>query len=456
MIVVKMIAKNKIFQFFLLGGDVGLMYGALFFVLALRYGDLAVFPGPQSWEFLLHFSIIHIFWLGLLYAFDFYELTRFRIVRVLMKNAALFAVFAFAIGAVYFYLNTHSLIAPKTILLADVILFSAFIFLRSLVFGKIFAGAGFEKRIAVAGWCDQMEELARDYLPALNCRVAAVYRPGSLVGFQRLDIFNRAEDFSRAIKGAGVELLVVAAPARDRNQFSGLVAAVGNDLRIKIVGLESFYEETASKTSLALADEVAMAQNFSNNDQKPYIIAKRIFDAALALIALAAVVVIFIPTALAIKIDSRGPVFYVQKRKGKGGKIFNFYKFRTMTATKDQHLIFRANDESQVTRAGKVLRKTHIDEFPQLFNILRGDMSFVGPRPEWDKLAVDYEKNIPLYRYRYLVRPGFTGWAQINYKASASVEEAAEKFEYDLYYIKNRSFWMDISILIKTAQLFFR
>jgi len=138
------------------------------------------------------------------------------------------------------------------------------------------------------------------------------------------------------------------------------------------------------------------------------------------------------------------------------GKDFDLYKYRTMLATKDQYLVFRADATDQVTRVGRVIKRLHIDEFPQFFNILRGDISFVGPRPEWKKLAEEYKKDIPFYKDRYLVRPGFTGWAQINYKASATAKEAREKFEYDLYYIKNRSFVLDMSIIAKTIQLFFR
>jgi len=161
--------------------------------------------------------------------------------------------------------------------------------------------------------------------------------------------------------------------------------------------------------------------------------------------------------ALAIKIDSPGPIFYSQNRVGKDREIFTLYKFRTLKEAPNQDKEpWREKDESQITRVGKFLRKTHLDELPQLWSILKGDLSFVGPRPEWVKLAREFEKQIPFYFQRYLVRPGFTGWAQINYPPSTSVEEAKEKFQYDLYYIKNRSFLLDLKIILKTAQLLFR
>lgn len=448
--------KNLFFKIFLLSGDAILMYTALFLALAGRYGDFTFSPGPQSGEFLLHFSVIHIFWLMFLYAFDFYELSQLRGAKTLIKNGALFAIFAFAFGAVYFYLNTHSLISPKTILFVDVVLFSTFLFCRVWATQKIFAGKRFEHRVAVAGWSPEMEKLVRDYLPKANFRVVAVYQKNFLPGFEKARIFNRWENFLRAIEEMNIEVLVIAALPRDRDQFSRLVDMANERLKIRIISQDKFCEEIAGKIPLSAIDPLWVAEFLPRNDSQSYVIAKRLFDVLFSLAMVVVAAIIFLPTALAIKIDSPGPVLYVQRRKGKNGKIFNFYKFRTMTADKNQYLIFRANDESQITRVGKILRATHFDEFPQFFNILRGELSVVGPRPEWDRLAVEFEQKIPFYRYRYLVKPGFTGWAQINYKASSCAEEAAEKYEYDLYYIKNRSFWMDIAIIAKTMQLFFR
>ena len=121
---------------------------------------------------------------------------------------------------------------------------------------------------------------------------------------------------------------------------------------------------------------------------------------------------------------------------------------------KQDKKIWREKDKNNITKTGRILRKFHIDELPQFLSILRGDLSFVGPRPEWVELAKVFEKKIPFYPQRYLVKPGFTGWAQINFPASTSIEEAKRKFEYDLYYIKNRSFLLDIEIILKTVRLF--
>ena len=434
--------------------DIALMYLALFIVLAFRYHDFSIFPGPQSGQFFFHFSFIHLFWLGLLYAFDLYDVFLVKKFLFFLKNLFLFSIFAFAAGAVYFYLNLHSLISPKTILFFDVLLLSVFILLRSFIASGIDAARRHSKNIAVVGWCPQMEELLSGHFSNLNYGVAAVFRPSALDGFDNLNIYTRQDEFIAALKEKRVDLVIFAIPAAARQPLADLVSNI--DINTKITSLESFYEEMTGKVSLDLIDNVWMSDIVRRTSRVGYVNFKRSFDILFSFVGLAATAILFPFVALAVKLDSKGPVFYIQKRKGKMGKVFDLYKFRTMTATDDQYSVFRADAANQVTRVGRIIKKIHVDEFPQFFNILRGDISFVGPRPEWEKLAADYEKEVPFYKYRYLVRPGFTGWAQINYKASATAKEAREKFEYDLYYIKNRSFLLDIAILAKTVQLFFR
>jgi lipopolysaccharide/colanic/teichoic acid biosynthesis glycosyltransferase len=160
-----------------------------------------------------------------------------------------------------------------------------------------------------------------------------------------------------------------------------------------------------------------------------------------------------------IKLEAGGPVFYIRKRVGLNGKIFDFYKFSSMVGNdnKDNDKdLWRVKDENQITKIGKILRKTHFDELPQSINLLKGDLSFVGPRPEWIEIAKIFEQEIPFYKQRYLVKPGLFGWAQINYKASSSIDEAKKKFEYDLYYIKNQSILLDLEIILKSINLFFQ
>jgi len=160
---------------------------------------------------------------------------------------------------------------------------------------------------------------------------------------------------------------------------------------------------------------------------------------------------VFIFTAVAIRLDSGDPIFFKQQRVGKENRLFTIWKFRSMVqnAESDGAVWAREND-FRITRMGKWIRLLRIDELPQLFNVLRGDMSLIGPRPERPEFVNDLEQQIPYYRIRHCVRPGITGWAQLNYRYGASVEDALHKLEYDLYYIKSMSILLDFNILLKT------
>jgi len=170
-------------------------------------------------------------------------------------------------------------------------------------------------------------------------------------------------------------------------------------------------------------------------------------------LALSIIFLPFLPViALAIKLDSRGPVFYTQKRIGKNGRLFQLIKFRTMIENAERKgPQWTAEKDNRVTDVGKILRKLRVDELPQLWNVLRDDMSFVGPRPERPEFIQTLEKEVPFYQMRHLVKPGLTGLAQINGPLlGASVADSLEKLQYDLYYIRQRSVVIDFDILFKT------
>jgi sugar transferase (PEP-CTERM system associated) len=159
--------------------------------------------------------------------------------------------------------------------------------------------------------------------------------------------------------------------------------------------------------------------------------------------------------ALAIKLDSKGPVIFKQNRCGEGGRLFELCKFRSMIDNAEGACgpCWAADNDGRVTRMGRLLRKYRLDEIPQMWNVLKGDMSFVGPRPERPEFVRKLAEMIPYYRERLTVKPGITGWAQVSYRYGASVEDACEKLKYDLFYIKNMSFIMDLIIILKTAKI---
>lgn len=181
---------------------------------------------------------------------------------------------------------------------------------------------------------------------------------------------------------------------------------------------------------------------------------KRLLDITASVTVLALTLPVAVLAAMAIKLDSAGPIFYGQERVGLRGKVFTVYKFRSMRTDAEEDGVPRWASESdaRVTRVGALLRKARIDEIPQVWNVLKGDMSFIGPRPERPFFVESLAKEVPYYGERARVRPGITGWAQINYHYGASTEDAREKLAYDLYYIKNYSLLLDILVLVGTVE----
>lgn len=178
---------------------------------------------------------------------------------------------------------------------------------------------------------------------------------------------------------------------------------------------------------------------------------KRFFDIFLALSGLLITSPIFLITALLIKLDSKGPVFYKQPRVGLFNKEFTVIKFRSMTTDAEANgAQWATKNDARVTGIGKILRKMRIDELPQLINVLKGEMALIGPRPERDVFIKELEKSIPYYRFRHAIKPGITGLAQVKYPYGASVEDAKWKHRYDLYYIKHQTAWMDFKIVLLT------
>jgi lipopolysaccharide/colanic/teichoic acid biosynthesis glycosyltransferase len=217
--------------------------------------------------------------------------------------------------------------------------------------------------------------------------------------------------------------------------------------------LELFHEVYWQKIPLyRLNPTWLFQQGFSIAREPVFERLKRASDIAFALVGMVLTAPVIALAALAIFAEDRGAVFFVQSRVGRNGLRFRAVKLRTMRAAPGGDLYTRPGD-ARITRVGRILRNTRLDELPQLWNVLRGDMSLIGPRAEWDRLVADYERQIPSYYFRHLVKPGITGWAQVNYTYGANLEDTVRKLEYDLYYIRYFSFMLDASIVLKTIQV---
>lgn len=232
-------------------------------------------------------------------------------------------------------------------------------------------------------------------------------------------------------------------------------------LQYKLEGLQyynylEFYETYENKLPISHLSPQWFLENtgfeiYHNNFNLK---AKRLLDLLFALLIGIFAAPVIVLAAIIVKLESKGPIFFIQERIGEGNKKFNIVKFRSMTtdAEKDGPQWASKND-NRVTKFGKIMRATRIDELPQLWNVLRGEMSFVGPRPEREYFIQQLEKEIPYYNLRHTVKPGLTGWAQVMYPYGASVEDAYRKLQYDLYYIKHHSIPFDVKVLLKTVTI---
>lgn len=218
---------------------------------------------------------------------------------------------------------------------------------------------------------------------------------------------------------------------------------------IPIYHAASVYEVATARVSLEYANAGWLGQLFS--DSAGYLPLKRVIDVLVVLLSVPVVVPLSLLIALLIRLDTQGPVLFWQERVGQGGKVFRIVKFRSMRVGAESNgAQFADVDDSRITRVGRVLRKYRLDELPQLWNVLKGEMSLIGPRPEQVEFARQFEREIPFYNWRHRVKPGITGWAQVQQGYAAGVEDTMEKLEYDLYYVKHLSFWLDLNIAVRT------
>jgi len=224
---------------------------------------------------------------------------------------------------------------------------------------------------------------------------------------------------------------------------------------VRIIDVDDFCERQLGKVCV---DSLQPSQLFFSEGLTKAIVrpwGKRSLDIAVSLMILTLLSPVMLMTALAVKLESPGPVFYRQRRVGRAGHVFTLCKFRSMRSDAESDGVARwaTSNDARVTRVGQFIRKTRIDELPQLINVLKGDMSFVGPRPERPEFVADLCEQIDYYELRHYVKPGITGWAQVRYPYGASVDDSREKLKYDLYYIKNYSLFLDLNIILHTIQV---
>ena len=225
---------------------------------------------------------------------------------------------------------------------------------------------------------------------------------------------------------------------------------ITRDKDILLIEAHDFAEAYTGRVAIQNMSAIDITKAVNTGLFAPF---KRLIDIIISASLLASLSPLMLLTIIAIRLESSGAAFYSQKRVGQGGVPFTIFKFRSMTqADKNAQSAFATDDEYRITRIGSIIRRSRIDELPQLWNVLRGDMSLVGPRPEQVYFVDQFLKDIPSYGLRHLVRPGITGWAQVMQGYAADTESTAEKLSYDLFYIKQSGLAMDLLIIIRTLK----
>lgn len=434
--------SEKIKRIILLIGDIFCLYIALFLMLILRFG-WAVSDGVFNVHFQL-FSFVFLVWLVVFYIGHFYEIGTVAKKWQFFKPLVEAAIANFILAIVFFYI--YPTITPKI----NLFLVSVFSFVLLFLWRSVFnvaLGKSSAARVLILGKGKEVEEL-RAYLdnsPQLGYRVVLV-----------MDSFEgtNQDTFINLAKNEKINIIVVDrlfSQGGDLEAKKALFRALF--AKVSLLDLAIFYEMVIKKIPLSVIDEVWFFNNF-NLKRGVYEAGKRFFDFILALPCFLITLPFWPFIILGIKITSSGPAILKMERVGENNKNFRIFKFRTMIDHADKigpH--WTVKNDSRITKFGSFLRKTHIDEIPQFINIIKGDMSFVGPRPEEKDLVNLYSDTIPFYRIRHMVKPGIIGWAILNYPHGSSVEDAIQKLQYDLYYLKNRSFWLDLGMITRIFRI---
>ncbi len=361
-----------------------------------------------------------------------------------------------ALLAIVFYVIPSLFLERSVLANAGLMSVTGIIFNR-LLFERLVGSRALNRKALVLG--------AGHKALALDRALAGKHHMGArIVGFIPIEgepvqvdparVVDRKRPLQELMPALHCEELVIAVSERRNNlPMDELMACKANG--VTVLDENTFFERETGKISIELLSTgwLLASDGFRNGEFARY--GRRLFDILVAGGLLVTTAPIMLLTALAIRIEDGAPVLYRQQRVGEHGALFELLKFRSMRQDAESDGVARwaeAND-ARVTRVGRVIRRLRIDELPQLFNILRGDMGFVGPRPERPEFVRQLAATIPFYAERHRIKPGLTGWAQLRYHYGASEEDAAEKLQFDLYYLKNHSLFLDLLILLQTVEV---
>lgn len=448
--------SNNLKKAFLLIVDTFVLFLSLYISLNLRY-----FTNPENIMWDKHVKLfipIFLIWLLVFYINSLYDFRKFINQGKLIANVNRSILLSFLVSIVFLYLIPNGELSPKTNLIIFSVVFYVFFLIWRLAFTILNHKYLPSTNIGIIGY----NEIIRQSIKLIRDNTQLGYNIKFLVSEKNhvmievaehynLNLIDDVNQLSRAVKDYKINVLVL---EKNINEMKELQKTLFNLLPtgVNYCTLSKFYEQISGQIPLDILSKGWFLENLNLANKKAFERIKRLYDVFFASIFLIIASPFCLIIAIMVRLSGKGPIIFKQTRVGQNSKKFKFYKFRTMK-TEGNNFSPTTEKDSRITKIGDFLRKSRLDEIPQLWNVLKGDMSFVGPRPERPELIKDLASNIPFYNIRHLVKPGITGWDQISGEYhSPSIKDTYKKLQYDLYYLKNRSISLDISIILKTIK----
>ncbi|MFA5062113.1 MAG: sugar transferase [Patescibacteria group bacterium] len=444
-------------QFTLFLGDMAGLFLGLYLAVYLR--NLAL-TGHKLSDLLAPMTILFILAAVILFIAGLYDITKAKNNFKFFQKIIIAALSWMVIGVLYFYIRPQQNVSPKTILLLTVVIGFGIISGWRFLYNKFISTNVWQLNVTFAGITDEVKELIKfiQNEPQSGYFVVGIISRNEADKniFPDLPFGKTIEEIKLQNQTRPINLIVLSPQlTSDEELLKNLYKSLFE--QISIVSLADFYQTLMARIPPFTFSEGWFIAHLQEQQKKIYdrikILADYLFGVIIGLFF--AITYPFI--VLAIKLDSKGAVFFSQKRIGRGGAQFTIYKYRTMKSlaadgsAETQGPQFAATADNRVTEVGKFLRATRLDEIPQFINILKGEMSIIGPRPERPEFVEQLTQKMPYYPLRHLIKPGLTGWAQLHRSYYGTIEENLRKLEYDLYYIKNRGFMLDLSIALHTV-----
>jgi len=437
--------SNKRESLLLFAGDIVSFSVALWVMLLVRYLEL---PSSELWRVhVAPFSLLFLVWVVVFFIAGLYEKHTLILKSKIAGTIFNAQITNSAIAVLFFYLIPYFGITPKTNLFIYLVLsFALTIAWRSFVF-PIFEVKKRQNAILI-GTGEEMHELEIEVNNNFRYNLYFI----SSVDIDQMGSVDFQEEIVKRIYSESIGIVAV---DFKNEKIEPMLPSLYNLIfsKVKFIDMYKVYEDIFDRVPLSLVKYSWFLENISVSAVKGYDVMKRAVDIVMSLFLSLISLVLYPFVIIAIKIEDRGSIFFSQDRVGQNNSIIRVVKFRSMSEHNEKDGISK---DSELTKVGKFIRKTRIDELPQLWNVFVGDLSMIGPRPEIPTLVKHYEKEIPYYNIRHLIKPGLSGWAQIYQstppKFAAEVGATKKKLSYDLYYIKNRSFLLDLKVSLRTIQ----